>query len=790
MADYSSCSAPQSEPPEWYWYTVDQLPSEGRCSLAPGCDGVYLAPVRDWEGADLSPELAPLHASAVRSRMEGNMVSLEGDVVLNKGQLGIKAGSAQYDRQRQQFSLEGGVAVTLPDMIIHGESAQLSGKDSTGHITHAQFLGLQSGLRASAGLIERQTESTMHLADTLYTQCPPDSEAWALKAGDIRLDFASGRGVARDTSLRIKGVPVFYTPWLDFPIDDRRSTGLLWPGIASSDGGLDISIPYYFNLAPNYDLTLTPRFLERRGEMLEAEARYLNDWSEWKISSAYLNDDKQADRNRWLQAVYESGSINENWSTTIDYAKVSDEDYFTDLSLASLAVSRSTHLNQLASVNYQSDSWQSTLTAHQYQTLAELSEPYRKLPQWTLAYEPQVRNLRPQPILYADITDYDHNRGTADGGIFITGVRNYAEAGLTLPYIGRAGHLIGTLKARHVSYRLDEGVIEETPETTAALGSIDAALIMERSSENWLQTLEPRLFYLYSDYEEGQQNQPVFDTILLPFNYQQLFRESRFAGYDRIDDARQLSLGLSSRFLSRETGREVLRLAVGQAFYYDDRRVDLPNTIVAGSIATDPALLKSSIAIPGTLTVFKAGSNAAAEAEERRTASSSDIATEMRWQASDKLWLQADMVLDRDDGQIDQAHLGWHYRSGPRSLYNFGYSQRRLTVIDPDDRPELKQFDASLSLPLGRQWQLFARWHYDMEDKRSLESLFGVAYESCCWTIRAVHQRALEPDDNSLSNDLGHDETILLEFQLKGLGGLGDKLTNILEENIFGYQDE
>ncbi|MFT5033381.1 MAG: LPS-assembly protein [Bacteroidia bacterium] len=789
-ADDSSCRAPAGDSNRWYWYSLQEFPVNNNCALGPGCDGLYLPPVRDWEGADLLPDDAPLNASADRSLLEGNVVTLEGDVVMNKGQLGVNAGSAQYDRQRQQFLLDGDVIVTLPGMIIHGDSAELSGQDGTGRIENAQFMAFNSGLRASASLLQRQTENTLQLTNTVFTQCPPDSEAWALKAEDIQLDFASGRGIARNTSLRVKGVPVFYTPWLDFPIDDRRSTGFLWPSIASSDGGLDISVPYYINLAANYDLTLTPRFLERRGEMLESEARYLNRWSEWKLSSAYLNDDKQANRDRWLQALTEQGTINEHWSTAIDYAKVSDDDYFTDLSLASLSVARSTHLNQFARVNYQSDSWRSSLAVQQYQTLANLSDPYRKLPQWTLAFQPELHNLRPQPLFLADVTDYENSNTTAEGGIFITGVRSYAEAGLKLPYLGRAGHLIGTAKSRHISYQLDEGVIEETPEVTAAMASLDAALVFERSGQDWLQTLEPRLYYLYSDFESGQETQPVFDTSLLPFSYQQLFRESRFAGYDRIDDSKQLSLGLSSRFIDQDSGREVLRLAIGQAFYFEDRRIDLPNTIVAGSIATDPNLLKSNISIPGTVTIQPAGSSAAAETSERRSARSSDLATEMRWQATEQLWLQADMVLDRNDGRVNQAHLGWHYRTGPQTLYNFGYSQRRLTVVDADDRPELKQFDASLSFPLGRQWQLFGRWHYDMEDSRSLESLFGVAYESCCWTIRALHQRALEPDDNSLSKDLGHDETILLEFQLKGLGGLGDKLVNVLEENIFGYQDD
>lgn len=788
----SACTAPADSLRPWYWFTAEEVASFSQCSLATGCDGRYLAPTRSWPGADLPLREAPLHASADRSSMQGSAVALSGEVVVYKGPLGLNAGSAEFDRDSQIFALDGGVRIVLPDMMLQGESAVLSGADSTGRIEQARFVAFKSGVRASAELIERPTPQTLNLLGAEYTQCPPDSEAWALHADDIHLDFATGRGVARDTSLKIKGVPVFYSPWLDFPVDDRRATGLLWPGFASTDGGLDISVPYYLNLAPNYDLSLTPRFLEARGDMLEAEARYLNTWSEWQLSTAYLNNDREANRDRWLIGVTEQGSIGKSWSTEVDYTRVSDDDYFSDLSVASLNVRRTTYLDQRARIDYQSERWRSQLNVQQYQALANLDDTYRKLPQWSLEYLPVVRNLRPQPLFRADITVFDHNDNLDNGGLFITGQRTYTEAGARLPFIGRAGHIIATAKARHLKYQLDDGVINENPEVTAAQGSIDTQLVFERSTGNWRQTLEPRLFYLYSDFEAGQDDQPIFDTSLRTFDYNQLFRDSRYTGYDRVDDAKHLSFGLRSRFFDQLTGEEVLALGIGQAFYFEDRKVSLPDTVVAGTLTTDPSLLDNSIVIPGT-TSYRHPGNATAAADgspEQREEKYSDVATTLRWRTADNHWLEADLVLDREDGRVNQSHLGWHYRDGRQTLYNFGYSQRRLTVVDSDDRQELQQLDASFSMPVGRQWQLFGRWHYDLEMDRSLEALFGIAYESCCWTVRTLYQRALEPDDETLSNDLEHDEAILLEFQLKGLGGLGDKLNGVLEESIFGYRDE
>ncbi len=788
----SACVAPPGELNNWHWYSTEQLQAISDCSPKTGCEGRYLAPALTWPGANLPPELAPVHGSADRTRMKGSRVELYGDVVLHKGELSLRAGQASFDRESEEFLLDDNVVMLLPDMMLKGERASINGGDGTGLIEQAQFVAFRSGVRAQAERIARPTPYELELKGALYTQCPPDSEAWMLEADDIYLDYKTGRGVSRDTVLRVRGVPVFYSPWLDFPVDDRRATGLLWPGFASSDGGLDVSIPYYFNLAPNYDLTLTPRFLEERGNMLEAEGRYLNRWSEWQLSGAYLKDDKQADIDRWLIGVSEYGAINEHWSTAINFNRISDVDYFEDLSIASLNVRRATYLDQSAQVNFQSERWRSNIIVQQYQELAGLPDTYRKMPQLSLEYLPVVRNLRPQPLFSANVTEFDHEDNLESGGLFITGLRSYLEGGVRLPYIGRAGHIIGTLKSRHLSYQLDDGVINTSPEVTAAMASVDAALVFERDAGDYRQTLEPRLFYVYNGYEAGQEDQPLFDTSLRTFDYHQLFRDSRFAGFDRLDDLRQLAIGVSTAFYDKNTGRERLKLGIGQAFYFEDRQVTLPDTVVAGTTATDPDLLESSIVIPGVVNYRQPGNataTAGGSAAQRRE-NTSDVATHAQWQASDRHWFTVDTVFDRHDGSVNQAHLGWHYRGSGQTLYNFGYTQREMSIVNADDQPELKQLDASTSLPLGRQWHLFARWQYDLQMDRTIEGLFGVAYESCCWTVRTLYQRALEPDYTALSNDLENDSAILLEFQLKGLGGLGDKLTGVLEESIFGYRDE
>ncbi len=738
----------------WHWVDQRYLSPSQRCDLAPGCRGRYIEPARDWPNADESPRTAPLQASALRSRLQGDYVSFDGEVELRKGNLSLEAGRAEYRRDSNALTLADGVTLRQPGVLLRGESANIDTSSGLGELRQARFLSYDAGARASAEKIERPSPLRLKLKNASYTQCSPDNETWSIKARRIELDYASGRGVARDARVQVHGVPVLYSPWLDFPVDDRRSTGLLWPSLASSDGGLDLSVPYYINLAPNYDMTLTPRHLEARGDMLESEFRYLDRHGNWELAAAYLDDDKQLNRDRWLGSLREQGQIDQHWQTSIDYSRVSDDDYFRDLGIASLAVKRSTHLNQRAAVEYLGERWRSALKLQQYQTIADVDEPYRKLPQWQLSYRPTVDNFALEPILLLDITRFDHKDSVASGGSEITGERAYSEAGLRLPMHWRAGYLAPAVKLRDLRYSLD-GSSSGNPETHVWQASLDAGLFLERplAGGRWTQTLEPRLFYLFSEQETEQDSQPDFDTATLDFSYRQLFRDTRFTGYDRLDDADQLAVGLKSRFIDRDAGREWLSLALGQLFYFDERRVQLPGDPVASD-------------------------------------ANSEIAAEARLYPSANSWISADLLWDSHDELLTQSNIAYHYRGANNSLYNLGYSMRRNQALSDALTAPVEQVDASIALPLDAQWQLFSRWHYDIRAHHSLENLVGLSYQNCCWIVRAVYQRSVEPDSSDGSNALTTDEAILLEFQLKGLGGLGDKIASVLEETIFGYRDK
>ena len=743
----------------WNWVPLDKLPESARCELSPGCAGRFVEPPRDWSGSDQDPATAPLVVSADTIESVGDSATMQGGVELRKGSLSLDAGYARYRRSDGSVMLRDAVVLRQPGFMLRGQSATLDTNAGLGELTEAEILSYQTGARGSAGRMARPAFGRFELEKASYTQCTPDKETWSLHADSIELDYETGRGIARGTSVRIYDVPVFYTPYLNFPVDDRRTTGFLFPTVGLADNSLDISVPYYINLAPNYDLTVVPRYIEARGEALGGEFRYLNKYSEWAINGSYLPNDQREDIDRWLLGIAEEGYMGDNWSTEVDYTRVSDNDYFSDLGLANLSVKRSTHLNQQAKLGYLSDNWSGRLEVQRYQTIATVDDPYQKLPQLALSYQSPARNFQLEPSMEVEYTRFDHRDAIQNGGTQVTGQRFYGAAGLSLPMRWRWGFVEPTVKSRYVGYSLDKADtvgLDNNPSAASNQFSLDAGLFFERPLElgdsSLTQTLEPRIYYRNAEYA-NQSDHPDFDSAALTFSYQQLFRDTRFTGRDRLGDADQLAVGVSSRFIDNEIGREFLSVSVGQLYYFDDGRVQLPG---------DPV----------------------------RKSSNSDVASQLRWSPNRYHSVDADLLYDARQGKLNQTNLRYHIETENGSMINLGYSIRREGNEYGGLDNDVRQVDASAVIPLNNQWKLFAKTQYDFEDNRPLENLVGVEYENCCWLTRFVYQQALEPENDSASNTIvtRTNSAYLVEFQLKGLGGLGTAVTSVLQESIFGYQ--
>ena len=758
----------------WDWVSKAQLADPSRCQS--GCDGAYQAPNADWPDADKDPDQASLRATANSSEIEGDVVLLTGNVAVSQGSRQLLADKARLDRSTNELLIEGDVEIREPGLLIRADEAQIDMNTSLGVFTNARFLQHDRGSRGNASKIRRDSEFTIDLENGSYTQCTPDDESWYIKADDIHIDNEEGWGSAKGARLHVSNVPIFYAPYITFPIDDRRKTGFLFPTLSSSkENGFELTTPYYLNLAPNYDATIAPRYIANRGMMLEAELRQKSRFGEWAIGGAQLKDDlftetpspgseddTPSQENRWLGNIQQAGKIL-GLSTRIDYSKVSDNDFFQDLSTNSLELKRNKHLNQQATLGYRDDNWQVELTAQDHQTIDELlNSQYQLMPQLSIERNNSGVNFETDWLLNAEFTSFQHDQSIDEGGKFVTGDRNFVEAGLSYPMRWAAGFIVPSAKIRSLSYDLDElsAGDDTSPSASTPLVTLDMGLIFERtgtfSGSSYTQTLEPRLFYFYSDYDD-QIGNPNFDTKELDFSYSQLFRDSRFSGNDRLDDANQTSVGITSRFINNDDGREIITLSIGQIFYLEDRRVQL------GSSAFED------------------------------TVSNSNIATEIQIQPSDNTWLTTSLLWNSRTDTIDEGGFGVHYQTNNSSLYNLGYRFRRDSVRTlGNTRRDLSQADASIVLPITDRWSVFGRYRYDIEEQYALDEMVGVQYDDCCWMVRLLYQQSVDDQYANELNDqiiVERDYAFVLEFQLKGLGSLGNKAESFLRESILGYED-
>ena len=622
-------------------------------------------------------------------------------------------------------------------------------------------------------------------------------------------------------TLRVKNVPVFYTPYIHFPIDDRRQSGFLPPSISySNKNGLDLTTPYYFNLAPNFDATLYPNYMSDRGLLTEGEFRYLSKSSESRIGGAWLSDSNderklqsEYKKDRWMYTLQHEQGFNQRLLGSIDYTDISDPYYFQDLR-SNLVTDSGDTLDQKASLTWRGDSYTARLGVHAYEmtSITELT-PYDRLPQFSLAgalpYQPAGLQLSYQ----AEWTRFDRSlrKGLFSDEDGITtpwndtrlrgldranGERLHLEPSISLPMNWSWGFVRPAVKYAYTRYDLtldSQGQatlpasqqFNKTPDRSVAIYSLDSGLYFDRNS-NWFgtsyrQTLEPRLFYLYVPYED-QSDLPLFDTSEIQFSYASLFRDNRFSGRDRIGDTNQLSLGLTNRWLEAN-GFERQRLSVGQAFYFADRKV-----LLSGTNYRDYA---------------------------ESTSSRSPYALEYMYQFNRDWRINADLMWDPETSSTRSGSAMFHYQpqDNLNKIVNFGYRYRNdgnhynfttgrwetgnSDYIDSSGRVykdfyKIEQTDASIMWPVVPQWNVIARWQFDYNRSSTLEAFAGFEYDSCCWKLRLINRYWVDYDERTMSpqDNRQGDRGIFLQIILKGLGGVtGNKVETFLDEGILGYRE-
>lgn len=732
------------------------------------CDGYYVAPRINPDHPDLDDTDSAIKAAADRYETDADGTTLlSGDVIVQQGKRQLESDVILINRNSKKTELQGNVRIRQEGILLSGDSAKLNLNDKQVEINEARYLIHENKVRGEAKKIYNDSQSTLTLEGSSYTTCEPNSDAWKLKASEITLNQASGWGTASHVVLNVQDWPVFYIPWITFPIDDRRQSGFLFPSFSSNDdSGFTSAVPIYLNLAPNYDATLIPRSMSKRGEQLEAEFRYLNGTGEGEFGVAYLDQDQEYDLiTRKLGLWRHEAEYGNHLKLEAEYTRVSDQDYFRHLD-TSLNASSHTHLDQYIELSYDKTLWNLSAKAQSYQTLDRLISdeelPYRKLPQVQFnGHWPSTAGW--QWLMGSEYVRFEHPDQDISG--VINAERTYVAPGLQYRFSTPGFFATPTVRYHARYYDFEQNPAIENAAATetnlhAALEqsqfSLDTGLVFERDlslrGTAYRQTLEPRLFYLYTA-DENQNELPVFDTSSHNFGYNQLYRTNRFSGIDRISNANQISLGLSSAFVDQESGRETFRASVGQIYYFEDRTVQL-----------NPE-------------------------DAPETADRSAIASQFRWIATERMTFTGELNWDENSNNVDSGSTLARYQvpgTGSVSLGYRYYDNRSETATENEER--IDQTDFTVAWRVANQWTILGRWRFDLENHRSFDNLIGVEYESCCWSLSLVNRRYLEEGDDDASL-IEANQGIFLEFQLKGLGGVGNKLDGVLKESILGLDE-
>jgi LPS-assembly protein len=706
-----------------------------------------------------SPDPGPTYveADSISGRDKLEMVA-EGKVILRNLREQMEADWLRYDQSADFAEARGNVVFMRDQDRIEGSTLKLKLESRLGEMqgVNFRFVGKEGKpVRGGAETLTFAGPDMYQMDDAFYTSCPVGNQDWELKMDDLRLDYLTSLGTARQVQVKFLNVPILYTPWMDFSLDDSRKSGFLAPTYAASDArGLELMTPWYWNIAPNRDATITPRVMTKRGVQLGGEFRYMEPGYSGELGAEYLPQDQITDTNRyWIQLRHRQ-QFDARWSGSAEFEKVSDDNYFSNLS-SQVGQTSLVNLARQASLNYNGGWWQANGLLQRYQTLqdpaAPIVEPYSRLPQITLTAGRDDLFSGTELVgsgmrfdFNSEFVYFDHQVGSR-----VQGARVHANPSFSFPLQTAYSVVTPRLGWFLSHYALDDSTLGlpdsqgNTPtggfaSTTRSLPmfSLDSSLIFERDwtflGGNYTQTLEPRAYYVYIPYKDQTQI-PVFDSSSRELSLDQLFAENQYIGVDRINDANQLTLAVTSRFLEPDTGAERLQVTLGQRYYFDDQRVTL----------SGPA----------------------------RSGNSTELLAQASGQISSRLRLNAGVQFDTGDGELTKATLGGAWRYGPGRLFNADY---RYT------RDALDQIDVSFQWPLAQKWYGVGRFNYSLRDSRLVEGLAGLEYNAGCWSLRGVMQQLATTEATATS-------AFFLQLELRGLTKLGPNPLDILKRSITGY---
>jgi LPS-assembly protein len=625
-----------------------------------------------------------------------------------------------FDPVSEIVTLPGAVRYQDQQVWINGQQGTYSFAQESGLFSLIDYGLTGSSANGSAETIELTGGHTSHLLKVDYTTCSGEKPDWELQARELELKHEKGMGTARGAKLTFKGVPILYAPYFTFPIDDRRKSGFLYPSLAqNSDSGLELGVPWYWNIAPNHDATLEPRYFTKRGSMLTGQYRFLTRRTGGSLDFDYMPNDRKTDSERYHYTFRHRAAPRQRWKTNLTIERISDNQYFQDFGTSLVQTSRQ-FLRSSASLYGVGRYWSLEVMADNFQVIDESiqpqNEPYRRVPRIAYWLDRPIGTTGLSLGLDSELVYFDRDSGVVGSRLDLYPHiywHKYSSWGFVKPSVGY----------RYTGYDLDRKGLPggESPLRETAIASLDAGLVFDRVTGNGgLQTLEPRLFYLYVPYRQ-QDDLPVFDTGEFTFGFSQLFNTNRFAGGDRQGDANQLSVAVTTRHFDSDSGQALWSLSLGQVFYFDSQKVQL-------------------------------------ESGQEMDEDLSPFIAEFDWRLFSRLSAIAGLQWDWESSRLDVGTLGFRYNGARGERARFEYRFRRQRV---------DQFDFRIFWPINERWRVLSRVNYSFADDDLLEMQGGVEYESCCWAFRTVLRRYLKNRDGDYRNG------IYVELNLKGLASIG-----------------
>jgi LPS-assembly protein len=678
-------------------------------------------------------EETPLFIEA--DRVQGHQsreLEAEGAVRLRRRGEAVFADYLRYSFPDESVSARGKVRFERQGNAVEGESLSYSLKDGTGIFEKPTYYLIDVDAHGTAERMVAESRTKFRIEKATYTNCEVGDDDWFLRVDRLELDRTRDLGVARNATVVFKGVPLLYSPYLDFSLSGSRKSGLLAPSIGqTAQSGFEYTQPYYWNIAPNRDATIAPRFLSRRGVLLNTEFRYLEPSFSGEWRSEWLQNDRVRDDNRYGYSVQHRHNIVEGLSGNVNYQAVSDDFYFTDLS-DKIAVTSITNLPQEAALSYDGGWWNMNARVQEFQTLqdplAPVEPPYERQPQITLFADRQATSYLGFNVV-GELVQFRHPTK-------VNGRRDTLYPSLSFPL--ETSFFYVTPKAGYHYTRYSFADDAQAPEVrTLPVYSLDSAVTFERESSflghAYRQTLEPRLYYVYIPFRD-QDQLPNFDTAVADFNLAQIFTENQFSGGDRINDANQLTAGLTSRFINPEDGAEQLRVIFAQRYYFSDQQVTL---------------------------------NTAPRSFDR-----SDLLAAVSGAITPSLSTEVALQFNTSADQFERTNVALRYRPEAGKVANIGY---RFT------RDSLEQVDLSSQWRLSQKWTALGRWSYSIPESELLEGLAGLEYNAGCWAARFVAHRFVSGVEDYVTS-------FFLQLELTGVSRIGPNPLDVLRQNISGYQ--